>query len=83
MQYSSYFGFRTFNDFYNLVGFGDNMNLTATDLVSVNILYDCPDVKRKLYHDFVKEEVTRNYVELMMQLKINPNDASKRYLEVD
>ena len=79
MQYSSYFGFRSFNDFYNQVGFGDNMNLTATDLVSVNILYDCKNVKRKLYHDFVNEEVIRNYIELM-QLKINPNVASKRYL---
>ena len=79
MQYSSYFGFRTFNDFYNQVGFGDNMNLTATDQVSVNILYDCKKMKRKLYHDFVKEEMIRNYVELM-QLKINPNEASKRYL---
>ena len=83
MQYSSYFGFRTFNDFYNQIGFGDTVNLTATDLVSVNILYDCPDVKRKLYHDFVKEEVIRNYIELMMQLKIQPNEASKRYLKVD
>ena len=42
------------------------------------VLYDCPDVKKKMYNDFVNEEEARNYVELM-QLKINPNEASKRY----
>ena len=72
------FGTTSLNDFYNEVGFGTEKNLTATDKIALNVLYDCPDVKRKMYNDFIKEEVFRNYVELM-QLKINPNEASKRY----
>ena len=79
MQYEGVFGITSLNDFYNEVGFGTEKNLTATDKIALNVLYDCPDVKRKMYNDFVKEEVIRNYVELM-QLKINPNEASKRYL---
>ena len=71
------FGITSLNDFYNEVTFGTN--LTATDKIALNVLYDCPDVKRKMYNDFIKEDVIRNYVELM-QLKINPNEASKRYL---
>ena len=77
MQYASHFGFSTLNDFYNKVGFGNGFNLTATDMFSVNLLYSCPDVKKELYKDLIREEVDRNYVELM-QLKINPNEASRR-----
>ena len=79
MQYPRDFGITSLNDFYNEVGFGTQNNLTATDKIALNVLYDCPDVKRKMYYDFIKEEGIRNYVELM-QLKINPNEASKRYL---
>ena len=53
MQYSSDFGFRTFNDFYNQVGFGNGFNLTATDLVVVNILYSCKDIKKSIFTKFL------------------------------
>ena len=49
MQYSSYFGFTTFNDFYNEVGFGNTVDLTATDLVVANVLYSCPNIKSNVY----------------------------------
>ena len=80
MQYEGVFGITSLNNFYNKVGFGTEKNLTATDKITMNVLYDCQDVKGKMYQDFIKEEVTRNYVELMMQLKIQPNEASKRYI---
>ena len=83
MQYEGVFGITSLNDFYNEVGFGTEKNLTATDKIALNVLYDCQDVKRKMYQDFINEEVDRNYIELMMQLRINPNEASKRYLKVD
>ena len=79
MQYEGVFGITSLNDFYNEVAFGTEKNLTATEKIALNVLYDCPDVKRKMYNDFIKEDVIRNYVELM-QLKINPNEASKKYL---
>ena len=79
MQYEGVFGIISLNDFYNEVYFGTEKNLTATDKIALNALYDCPNVKRKVYNDFIKEEMVRNYVELM-QLKIHPNEASKRYL---
>ena len=77
MQYSSDFGFKAFNDFYNQVGFGNTFNLTATDLVVVNILYSCHDVKRNIFEEFLQEETERTYVELM-HLNIAPNEKSKR-----
>ena len=77
MQYSSDFGFRTFNDFYNEVGFGNTFDLTATDLVVLNILYSCHDIKRNVFEDFFYEETIRTYVELMY-LNITPNGMSKR-----
>ena len=77
MQYSSDFGFRSFNDFYNQVGFGNTFDLTATDLVVVNILYSCHDVKRNIFEEFLQEETERTYVELM-HLNIAPNEKSKR-----
>ena len=77
MQYSSDFGFRTFNDFYNQVGFGNTFDLTATDLVVANVLYSCNDVKRNIFEEFLHEETERTYVELM-HLNIAPNAKSKR-----
>ena len=77
MGYEAAFGIKSLNEFYNEVGFGTKKTLTGTDKLSLNILYKCEAVKRKLYQDFIKEEVDRNYVELM-QLKINPNEASER-----
>ena len=77
MQYSSDFGFRTFNDFYNQVGFGNGFNLTATDLVVVNILYSCKDIKKSIFTKFLEEETSRTYIELM-HLSINPNRKSRR-----
>ena len=77
MQYSSDFGFRTFNDFYNKVGFGNTFDLTATDTVVLNILYSCHDIKRNVFEDFFYEETIRTYVELMY-LNITPNGMSKR-----
>ena len=82
MGYEAAFGIKSLNEFYNEVGFGTKKTLTGTDKLSLNILYKCEAVKRKLYQDFINEEVDRNYVELM-QLKINPNEASERYPEVD
>ena len=77
MQYSSDFGFKAFNDFYNQVGFGNTFELTATDLVVVNILYSCHDVERNIFEEFLQEETERTYVELM-HLNIAPNEKSKR-----
>ena len=77
MQYSSDFGFRTFNDFYNEVGFGNTVDLTATDLVVANVLYSCPDIKSNVYKEFLNEETLRAYIELLY-LKITPNGVSQR-----
>ena len=77
MQYSSDFGFRTFNDFYNEVGFGNTFDLTATDTVVLNLLYSCPDIKRNIFNDFLHEETIRTYIELMY-LNITPNKKSMR-----
>ena len=77
MQYSSDFGFRSFNDFYNEVGFGNTVDLTATDLVVANVLYSCPDIKSNVYKEFLNEETLRAYIELLY-LKITPNGVSQR-----
>ena len=77
MQYSSDFGFRTFNDFYNEVGFGNTFDLTATDKVVLNLLYSCPDIKRNIFNDFLHEETIRTYIELTY-LNITPDEKSKR-----
>ena len=77
MQYSSYFGFRTFNDFYNQVGFGNTFDLTATDKVALNILYSCQDIKMKVFQEFLNEETMRTYIELL-NLNIIPNGKSQR-----
>ena len=77
MQYSSAFGVRTFNDFYNEVGFGNTVDLTATDLVVANVLYSCPDIKSNVYKEFLNEETLRAYIELLY-LKITPNGVSQR-----
>ena len=77
MQYSSDFGFSTFNDFYNQVGFGNTFDLTATDKVALNILYSCQDIKMKVFQEFLNEETMRTYIELL-NLNIIPNGKSQR-----
>ena len=77
MHYSSHFGFRTFNDFYNKIGFGNSINLTATDKIELNTLYSCHEIKRNIYEEVLNEERERNYIELT-QLSINPNSESQR-----
>ena len=77
MQYSSDFGFRTFNDFYYEVGFGNTFDLTATDKVVLNLLYSCPDIKRNIFNDFLHEDTIRTYIELTY-LNITPDEKSKR-----
>merc|ERR1711988_734126 len=47
------------------------------DKIALNMLFDCKDVKRNIYKEFLQEETDRTYVE-MMQLTINPNDKSQR-----
>ena len=77
MHYSSDIGFRTFNDFYNEVGFGNTFDLTATDLVVANVLYSCPEIKMNVYKEFLNEETWRAYIELLY-LNITPNGESQR-----
>ena len=77
MQYGSYVGITSHNDFYNEVGFGNSFNLTATDKLALNTLYSCQDIKRNIYKEVLNEERERNYIELM-QLSINPNSESQR-----
>ena len=77
MQYQAELGIRALNDFYNVAGFGDTLDLSATDKVALNILYSCQEMKKSLYEEFTLEETRRNYIELM-QLKVNPNKKSER-----
>ena len=77
MHYGPDVGFKSHNEFYNEVGFGNSINMTATDKIALNMLFDCKDVKRNIYEEFLQEETDRTYVE-MMQLTINPNDKSQR-----
>ena len=77
MHYGPDFGFKSHNEFYNKVGFGNSINMTATDKIALNMLFDCKDVKKNIYKEFLQEETDRTYVE-MMQLTINPNDKSQR-----
>ena len=77
MHYGPHIGFKSHNEFYNEVGFGNSINMTATDKIALNMLFDCKDVKRNIYEEFLQEETDRTYVE-MMQLTINPNDKSQR-----
>ena len=80
MHYGPDIGFKSHNEFYNEVGFGNGINginMTATDKIDLNLLFDCKDVKRNIYKEFLQEETDRTYVE-MLQLTINPNDKSQR-----
>ena len=77
MHYGPQIGFNSLNHFYNEVGFGNSLDLTASDKITLNMLFDCPDVKRNIYEEFLHEETERTYIE-MMQLKINPNCKSQR-----
>ena len=77
LHYSKEFGIKAINNFYNEVGFANGFNMTATDIIALNILYTCSDVKRNIYKEFLNEETERTYVE-MIQLDINPNDKSQR-----
>ena len=77
MHYGPHIGFKSHNEFYNEVGFGNSINMTATDKIALNMLFECPDVKWNIYKEFLQEETDRTYVE-MMQLTINPNYASQR-----
>ena len=74
---SHHFGIESTNNFYNEVGFAQSHVLTATDKLRLNILYECPSIKRRIVRDFLREESERTYVE-MMQLQINPDEKSQR-----
>ena len=78
MQYDSHFGMTSHNEYYNEIGFGNGFNLTATDKLALNILYDCKDIKRSIYEEVLNEEKNRTYIELG-QLSINPNVKSQRW----
>ena len=65
------------NEFYNQVGFSNGSDLTATDKISLNILYNCPSIKMRIFSDYLNEEAERTYIELM-QLQINPDEKSQR-----
>ena len=77
LHYRPQFGIKAHNPYYNEVGFGDSYNMTATDMVALNIFLSCPTVKRKVYNEYLEEEFLRNYVELL-QLSITPNETSQR-----
>ena len=77
MHYGPTFGFKSHNEFYNEVGFGNNINMTATDKIALNMLFECKDVRKDIYKEFLQEDTDRTYIE-MMQLKINPNHESLR-----
>ena len=77
LHYSTEFGIMARNTFYNEVGFGNGLNMTATDKIALNILYTCPDVKQDIFKEFLNEETERTYVE-MIRLNINPNEQSQR-----
>ena len=76
-HHSQEFGITALNNFYNEVGFGNGLDLTATDKLALNTLYDCPCIKRNIFKEVLSEERERNYIELM-QLSINPNRESQR-----
>ena len=65
------------NEFYNQVGFSNGSDLTATDKISLNILYNCSSIKMRIFSDYLNEEAERTYIELM-QLQINPDEKSQR-----
>ena len=78
MQYPNspgMFNIESTNQYYNLVGFTLTNDLTPSDKIRLNILYQCPSIKRKILRDFLHAEMNRAYVELM-DLRIKPNEKS-------
>ena len=65
------------NQYYNLVGFTQSNDLTPSDKIRLNILYQCPTIKRRVLRDFLETEMNRVYVELM-ELPIKPNERSQK-----
>ena len=68
---------QSLNEFYNLAGFSQGFDMTATDKISLNILYNCSSIKMRIFSDYLNEEAERTYIELM-QLQINPNEISQK-----
>ena len=68
---------QSLNEFYNLAGFSQGFDMTATDKISLNILYNCSSIKMRIFSDYLNEEAERTYIELM-QLQINPDEKSQR-----
>ena len=77
IHYKQEFGLRALNSYYNQVGFGLKLGLSATDKIALNILYSCPTLNRTIFREFLTEETERNYIELS-QLQIRPNNKSER-----
>ena len=80
MQYSfetDNFQIQSLNEFYNLAGFSNGFELTATDKISLNMLYNCSSIKMRIFSDYLNEEAERTYIELM-QLQINRDEKSQR-----
>ena len=75
--YENAFQIESRNEFYKEAGFSHGSELTATDKISLNILYNCPSIKMRIFSDYLNEEAERTYIELM-QLQINPNEKSQR-----
>ena len=75
-HYKQDFGLRALNNYYNQVGFGEKLGLSATDKIALNILYSCPTMDKTIFREFLKEETERNYIELR-QLQIRPNNKSE------
>ena len=76
-HYKQEFGLRAVNSYYNQVGFGVKLGLSATDKIALNILYSCPTLNRTIFREFLTEETERNYIELS-QLQIRPNNKSEK-----
>ena len=77
LHYRPKFGIKALNPYYNEVGFGNSYKMMATDKVDLNIFLSCPTIKKQIFKEFEKEEIDRNYVELL-QLSITPNEISQR-----
>ena len=76
-HYKKEFGLRAINDYYNKVGFGLKLGLSATDKIALNMLYSCPTLNRTTFREFLNEETERNYIELS-QLQIRLNNKSEK-----
>ena len=76
-HYKQEYGLRALNNYYNQVGFGVKLGLSATDKFALNILYSCPNLSRTTFREFLNEETERNYIELS-RLPIRPNNKSQK-----